>query len=1236
MSDPTPLLVPMPLQALLVNPPVQNGVFQRWSTNYDNLNQFLDPVPAPFSNLSAQPPALGVHLHWKLPAALSNGQGSPDGSNVQFPFTPNRWIVVRVASAPDAVAAPRTTAWIIQSDYLGDDGTSVFANPFTSTTSGVQKTMLGRQVPIEEWQGEPGGKLFLRATGLADVTFTAYQPGLDNVYAFSDDTSKLPENTLLTYLVAGWFSDPSHDPLATSTPEALNWQVLGTPASAPTVSVFHGLVYDVLWQTASAPPRTDPDARSMQVAVGYTAVDALAAIIAAKAGQASGSELEMKLEALQYEMLQQLDLPDGHAQLEVKIRDAWFGKTPGGTRWDVVPVSQGQGSAPIDRSAPPPAPPLTDAQATWLAALNGNQRAFDAASRELSTLQYELFALWWKGQRGAFVGSGGQRQFGINFPVIMQWIRDALDPATSGSMIARVTAQQAQVAALAARVPDPTSADSIAKWSAQIPAGTVPVALKPNALPSFFHPSDPVVLVAGITPPTNEVDPTATLPCRTLDAAVTGVTVGSATVSRGTGSLAGIIQIPATGKLPPAVGAALTALAVESFFVDVNAAASIVRNGLGSADPGTVNALKAAMAARTAQVAAIPQPLRAGFAYAPWQQAWAPLYLQWNITWFPTVTAAPAGPFQPPEAAQWQQSGGAQDNWPFDPAGWAFNGGDDVTLRGSEYYGWTGGDAWSGAGAVPPRTYTGRTFLTPQATFLLIRRLADYVKLHPDDADMGQIEALIQSIGESRFLSQALSGFNASFLMKGLTQSSPPPAGSAAAAAIGGENRGVPMVELGDQDLDFGSGTSFFYPVRGGFFQFERLIIVDAFGQVLDLLQSNGNATGGAASFAPIRGAGLVPDADARIATPMRRVRQAPRIVQPNRLDLRLLDAADDTEEVYYAPGADPVCGWLLPNHLDRSIAAYDAAGAPLGELLVLADVTGTPTVRWLAAPDVANPVTDPARIPNPHMAALFGAFTAASGGVPAAERVAAFRALYQSIDETLWMVDPPGGQSDADLAVLIGRPLALVRAQVQYELLGRPAVNQSWRDTLQDQRAGLGDVSFPIRLGSTELLDDGLIGYFTGSSYTTFNAVHPSSVATSPYVAPVAPGNYLSLPFNYPDYATQNLSLLVDPHGTVHATTGILPTARLQLPAQFYAKALEQMIVTFRSGPVLTDPASIRLPFPAEQNGDWAWIRHTGTGAADWVTSPILAADTKPRLADQPPHLLDGWLKFTPRKPSS
>src|SRR5687768_11386556 len=121
MTDPTPLLVPMPLQAFVVNPQVQKGVlFQRWSTNYGNLNRFMDPLPPPFGNLTDAPPPQGVHLHWKLPAALSHGQGSGQGSTtVEFPLTPNRWLVLRTATTADATAAPQSRAWVIQSDYLG-------------------------------------------------------------------------------------------------------------------------------------------------------------------------------------------------------------------------------------------------------------------------------------------------------------------------------------------------------------------------------------------------------------------------------------------------------------------------------------------------------------------------------------------------------------------------------------------------------------------------------------------------------------------------------------------------------------------------------------------------------------------------------------------------------------------------------------------------------------------------------------------------------------------------------------------------------------------------------------------------------------------------------------------------------------------------------------------------------------------------------------------------------------
>jgi hypothetical protein len=1243
VADAPPLLVPIPLHALLINKPVtDNVVFARWTNVYRSLESFEDPVPPPFSNI--HPPSFGVDLHWKLPSALTHGSGAKGSTNVDYPFTPNRWVVVRYASTLNATAPPRMTAWVIESDHLGDPHGTPFAT--RRGDGSVQLTQLGRSVAIQQWAGEAGGQVFLKAT-TADVTFTAYQPGNVNVYSFHDDVKKpgdstnfLDDDTLLTYLVAGWYSDPAHDPLVKSTPDKLRWSVLGGDPSAPKTSVFHGMLAGVKWNASTLPDRDDPDARSMQLGIGYTSIDALAAVVNARAKQPSGSDLERKLEAFQYGVLQTLDDPDGEAQLELKIRQAWFGSTPGGTVWDIVAVSQGQQDQQfLDSTSIPLPPPLTTDQANWLAALNTQQRQYDQLKRQLMTMQWEVFSLWWKQQRAPWVDAQ-QEQLGIDVSgpnnVILGWINNALDNTQPSSVLSQVLALQQQVAAF--NLPDPTSETSIKDYVKKFmpPGGTTPptpLTLRPRAMPSFFHPADPVLLIAGITPPSADVDNSKPLPCRIATAAATGVTVSGTTVSRASGSLAGVIQIPTSPKLSSPVAAAITALAVETFFADPNNAQSIAMNGAGIAAPA---GLAAAIAAGTAQVATIANPLQARFAFAQWRQAWSPLFIEWLITWEPSVTANRTGPAEPPAAAVIDGFNPAKDNWTFVAGNWQFDGSDHVMQRGSEYYQWTGGDLWTASPPVGTQQYKGRTFLTPQATYLFIRRLSEYVKLHPDD-DLSDVLKLIRAVGETRFLSQSLSGFNSSFIMRALQQTLPPPKDSPIGHAIGGEYRGVPFVSIGNQDL-VGSptgGSPFFFPVRGGFFKFERLRIVDAFGQVLDLLQANGNISGQAVSFQPIRGAGMVPDANAGIGEPTRCVKQAPRIVQPNRLDLRLLDATDDTKEIFLTPGTNPVCGWFLPNHLDQSIAVYDASGDALGELLILIDPgSGNEKVTWLAAPNAANPVTDPSQIRNARLRGAITAFTSSGGGI-SGDRPAAFRAFYTSIDETLWMVDPIGAQGDQDLAVLIGRPLALVRSQVQFELFGRPAWNESWRDTLQFLTADFTSIPFPIRLGSTELLNDGLIGYFTGDTYTSFNAVHPSTTASSPYIAPVGGTNVLALPFNYPGYASQTLTMLLDPYGVVHATTGLLPVAQLSLPAQFFKDALARMAVTFRIGPIMTSATTVRLPEPGERNGTWSWVRQIkpGNDASSWEIDPIVPANPQARLEDSAPHLLDGWLKFKPKK---
>jgi hypothetical protein len=107
---------------------------------------------------------------------------------------------------------------------------------------------------------------------------------------------------------------------------------------------------------------------------------------------------------------------------------------------------------------------------------------------------------------------------------------------------------------------------------------------------------------------------------------------------------------------------------------------------------------------------------------------------------------------------------------------------------------------------------------------------------------------------------------------------------------------------------------------------------------------------------------------------------------------------------------------------------------------------------------------------------------------------------------------------------------------------------------------------------------------------------------------------------------------MLVDPRGTVNATTGILPTEELTLPAVFYQDAIAKLEIYFRTGPLLVDAEAVRMPRPTEQQGTWSWIQKNEPGnmPASWEADPIAKSDDQARFPAEPLQLRDGWLKLT------
>ncbi|GAA2143737.1 hypothetical protein [Actinomadura napierensis] len=1180
MAPISPLLVPVQVQALVVNPRVRAQGFQRWSMDYTNLAAYVSPEPPPFSggdpDWASDPLDDGVHLHWTLPVGLRHGVHQSATGTTTFHLVPNRWLVVRMAGPVDTPDARTATSWVVESDHLGPDGTVPYLDPAATTPT---PTLIGRALPLERWAETGTRPAFLTAVAPGDVAFAAYQPHVMNVFSLHDPVTEVREGEVLSYLVAGWYSQPSADILAGPDDYAtvladLGWTSAG-PQSART-SVFHGIVRGLVWSGTAIGRRP----AATRLAVGNTSVDALTALIRWQAAERQRQGIDPDLlEAFQYDLLRSLDQPDGPALLETRIHDAWFGSRSGGSTWEVVATPpDGDTQAALQESTPVPQP-------AWLPALNQAQARYDQAVRELESLRGELYETWWKRGNAAALPDPPEGLTDTMFAA-------ALDPALQGGIAGRVVAQLAVVASARSEIPWGGTQEELARAVASytvahpLAAGTE---LKRAELPPFRLAADPVVVIAGAHSDAFAddlgADPaTGLLPCRFAGQVVTGLTiVGEKKVKVTSKALAGRLPAVDHTRLP----AIPEELLAEFFLLDPANAATVASVAFGTADPENLAATAAAMTAATYPTGTPPAILP-----PPWTQPWAPLFLEWELLYYPIP---------------YRQAGGGASPWSFDGTG----------------YTWSG----QGAGTADPIVLTGRSILTPQPTFTFKARLDAYLTDNPDVA-LSDLESFVESIDGWDLLSQTLSGFNAQLALRDPASTVAPDASTAVippattmAALVG--TGAVAMPVPGPVRTEYGVwAPSGFQPLRAGQFVFRRAAVVDRFGQSVDIVSPES-----AAAFVPIPAEGLAPrGAYALPLQTARFVQLPPRLLQPARLAAGFVSAVDDTVPLSIDGDANPVCAWILPNHLDQALECYAPDGAALGDLSLTISRTGRPRVSWRTDPGSRFEDTAALAPVFPHLAEFLSGLVAAGPD--------AFADLLTTIDATLWSIDPPGTGDETYLPILVGRPLALIRAALRCEFAEPARTDPSWPYTFAPQPAEVLAYSFPVRLGDTALKGDGLVGYLAGADTARFLAAHRPAEVTSPYITAIGPGTFL--PLSFADTAPAYVTLLVDPQAPVHVFSDILPVTTLAVPQRFVASALGAMAVTLRAGPALTDlvaregaPApDVVLSRPAELAGTWSWVEPAA--ATGTTTYGITPADQAARFPSTAATIRTGWLQLS------
>lgn len=399
-----------------------------------------------------------------------------------------------------------------------------------------------------------------------------------------------------------------------------------------------------------------------------------------------------------------------------------------------------------------------------------------------------------------------------------------------------------------------------------------------------------------------------------------------------------------------------------------------------------------------------------------------------------------------------------------------------------------------------------------------------------------------------------------------------------------------------------------FHPLRTGRIKVLDLRLVDTFGRMQDLDVKQWRAT----ETMPKS------EEDGFFRLP-------PRFVQPARLCFRWLSGKSSTTdegksstidevESNAHPATTPVCGWFLPNHLDKSLMVYDANGKAQGS--IKSDAT------WEYVPGgETNHVKSIADKPEAkHLPEHLG-------NLVQHLRKTNLAKFFQSIETALDNIHPARSSEHEALALLIGRPIAVVRARLKLEIQGHPAINQGWDAFRQDlerffqsdgpsfERSsdGVTNVKIPIRLGDSRQLNDGLLGYWIENK---------NKDEDNPY-ATYQSGNESLIERCVNEETT--LTMLLDPRGVVHVASGILPAEVLEVPQEQYAPAMKAIEAWFLTAPVLSPANKIGLPLPKETDHAWSWI-----AARDATkTSEIGSANTQAHWAE-PLEIHDGWLKLT------
>lgn len=1123
----------------------------------------------PFTNNRKLPQ--GIHLHWQLPRALRVGSYG-DGAELTVLKAPDRWLVTRIIANASDGSTIQLRNWVLESNYLDPaPGHSPTTIPWAPVGNEPKQSFryLGRLYSYEEWLASGGRGTYwdnLTALGYGIPDFAASYPNCQKVFGFLDDTlNQESAETTVSYSVTGWYANPADDPLYGQTINGSS-NPFGWIFNAPAgQSPEFTLCQGFVYGLPWRPWNAYFPGFQVSIAPDIAIGNTPADAFSALATtKVDPAEFPNAQTVLDALQLGVLPWLDQPGGT-ARLEEALFNDSFAATAGGTVWQLE-----PKESGGAPEAQAALEATDETLAGaleqLNELQRSYDVQAGRALSLQLQIFADWNKYMLLRYPTPAPD----INQVFTFLWNEvTAFNTMVTGlaSLADQITAQQEQVLALLPAV----------------------LKLAPVSAPRYYEPDDPVVVLSGdgvpVQPPDSHPDANCILTTQLLAsmALPAGLVPGSAAVTL---SAAQLPAVPQSTSLPyPAIGQLAPAMMLAAPVLAPALTAILAATG-GAQNPAVLDAAATSAAISAAQTALLgSQPPANGITFTGGLPQTNIGFLAFEIPWHPVALSwrfeyAPLAGSEGEISTNW-----VLDNFKFDDTSF------DLQPKSLQF-------------GTKLQQYSGVTLLSPDASISLQRQIASYLE-YVDDPELREI---LEQLGAFPLLAQSLSGFDASLLMLALTMQLPvaDPAATdqffadfsnvIVRGAVAAQNKMAPLT------------SNTYNPFRAGRMTLRELRLTDEFGRFRSVLLDKLTV----ADTIPMLGPGqLLPPA---------------RITQPARLDLRWLSAADGSSESSAVPVSGPICGWVVPNHLDDSLAFYDAGGAAIGSLTRTGDSTRT---VWLNAPGLGTPAsTMEEAFTNRNAVLTAFAFSIRDNGPDY------IGSLIRTIDRTRIFIAPQDEQQSLQTAVLTGSPLAIVQARIGMQLLGFPSPDQSYDALRADIARGnplertthnFPNVRFPVLLGSLSQFDDGLIGYFLPSGGGTNYGTLYAAAATGQDAHIVQPAmDTLTVAATDPG---ATLTMLVDPRAGVHAFTGVTPVKILTIPPGWTASALRAMAYTFLTTPIVSLESGVGLPIPAQiPNATWSWVEFSPEGA--WVESSIANVNLEATL-QTPVALREGWMKL-------